>query len=351
MENKSRNYFIDFLKFVFSLIIVLYHSWVFSGAWGNGIFNNGYLAVDFYFIVTGYLLMSSVYNSKDTNLEIGVSTFAFIKNKVSKILPNLLFAFVVGYMLVYGNTGFDLPNLLSDKILGELLQLETLGYGLTINTAWWYVSVMLLVLILFFPIAKKYKKNFTYLIAPLIIFFTLTLVKYNSIIINDPLQTVFLFPNGFYKGLIFISLGAICYEFGSYLKTVKLDKLRKSLLTLFEIISYVFLIYNMQTTIAGNLFIALLFTVNIAITFSNQTYTICLFKSKFWEKLGQFGFIMFLNNCAVRIYMVNKNFEYSYHKSLLIFLVFVIGISLVSYLIVEVGSKKLYKQKQSKTNE
>lgn len=63
-KETNYNYIIDALKFVFSFIIVIYHSWCFSGTWGNGYFQYGFLAVDFYFIVTGYLMMNSINKKK-----------------------------------------------------------------------------------------------------------------------------------------------------------------------------------------------------------------------------------------------------------------------------------------------
>jgi peptidoglycan/LPS O-acetylase OafA/YrhL len=74
----SYNYFIDLLKFIFSVIIVFYHSWIFTGEYGAGFFNHGYLAVDFYFIVTGYLMMQSIAKEKDGNQKISnIDRFEF----------------------------------------------------------------------------------------------------------------------------------------------------------------------------------------------------------------------------------------------------------------------------------
>ena len=58
MKKEGQNYFIDFLRFVFSVGILLYHSWSFTGEFGKGLFNAGYLGVDFFFIVTGYLMIN-----------------------------------------------------------------------------------------------------------------------------------------------------------------------------------------------------------------------------------------------------------------------------------------------------
>ena len=85
--------------------------------------------------------------------------------------------------------------------------------------------------------------------------------------------------------LIFIPLGAICYEISNYIRNFNLS-----------------------------IVIAILFTINIAITFSNQSYIDQIFKSNVWQKLGQFGFIMFLNNCAIRKVLLNRNYGLSYKK-------------------------------------
>ena len=85
---RKQNYFIDFLRFVFSICILFYHSWVFAGEFGNGIFNYGFLAVDFYFIVTGYLMMMSIYKMK-SHTTILNDSFIFMYNKILDFFDKL----------------------------------------------------------------------------------------------------------------------------------------------------------------------------------------------------------------------------------------------------------------------
>lgn len=47
---------IDFWKFVFAIVIFLYHSQKFEVTSGVSFFRRGYLAVEFFFIVSGYLM-------------------------------------------------------------------------------------------------------------------------------------------------------------------------------------------------------------------------------------------------------------------------------------------------------
>lgn len=86
---KKENYFIDFLRFIFSIIILLYHSWSFAGEYGNGIFNSGMFAVDFYFIVTGYLMINSMYK-RERNTNILKDNLDYIFKKWKSLFPSLL---------------------------------------------------------------------------------------------------------------------------------------------------------------------------------------------------------------------------------------------------------------------
>ena len=78
---KEHNYFVDFLRFVFSIGILFYHSWRFTGVFGNGIANSGFLGVDFYFMVTGYLMINSIRNHKKSKDPVLKESFDFIWKK------------------------------------------------------------------------------------------------------------------------------------------------------------------------------------------------------------------------------------------------------------------------------
>ena len=94
MKENNYNYFIDFLKFIFSIIIVIYHAWVFAYSYDVAPFKAGYLAVDFYFIVSVYLMMKSIQKEIVPNKMIGIETMKFIYNKIKKY-------FLIFYLRLY----------------------------------------------------------------------------------------------------------------------------------------------------------------------------------------------------------------------------------------------------------
>ena len=343
MSKVKENYFIDCLKFIFSFCIVFYHSWVFAGGFGNGFFNYGYLAVDFYFVVTGYLMINSINKRKNKDSSQLKSTFDFVYKKFKKLIPALLVTFGIGIVLVYGKTAiFDLKLILSNNLLPELFQLSIFGYGLTINSSWWYISAMLFVIALLYPFAVKDTDNYCKSIAPLIIAFTLALVKFLEININDPVCITFLFRNGLYEALIFIPLGNIAYALASKIKKKKYTKNEKKLLSMFEILLYIILIINLHYFFIDTVLYAVLLTINVSLTFSNVTYAKEIFKKDIWKKLGNYGFYMFLCNVSIRKYIKNRYLIYnlSYKKMFLLFVLMTVVIALFIYILVEIIYKE-----------
>ena len=66
-ELKKENFFIDFIRFLCSIVIMFFHGRSFANVNDTIIFEMGYLAVNFYFILTGFLMMNSLMKSnKDT---------------------------------------------------------------------------------------------------------------------------------------------------------------------------------------------------------------------------------------------------------------------------------------------
>lgn len=337
----ERNYYIDFLKFVFSVIVVVYHSWLFTGIYGNGYFNAGNIVVEFYFIVTGYLFIKSVEKRKnEKNENIGLMNIKYIASKLKNIIPSLIIVFIIGYFITYKDYLTDFKILFSDSTISEFFLSGFLGYGININVGSWYISVMALVLFILYPIAVKYKKMYNYYIAPLIVIFILGLCNFYKIDLLTPHGKNYIMINGVYRGLIFINLGVICYEISNYIKNLKISKLKRILITLFETITYILLILNMHYNFFGYIFVSILFLINVAITFSNQSYSIKLFKSSIFERLGRFGFMMYISNIPVRTFIMNEYRSLPYNKMLLIYMVYVVILSAFCYILTEVILKK-----------
>ena len=97
-RSQKRNGAIDFWKFVFCMIIAIYHGRYMGGSVPYALFKDGgYLAVEFFFLVSGFLMAKSAKRAEETSrLQLGTETAQFIWHKAKIILPYFIFAYIVG---------------------------------------------------------------------------------------------------------------------------------------------------------------------------------------------------------------------------------------------------------------
>ena len=97
MAKSNRNGKIEFLRFLFSVIIVIHHSRYILGD-DQCLFLGGSLAVEFFFLVSGYLMMASIDRisaRKAPGQDLGRETLGFLWRKARAVYPDLLIAWVI----------------------------------------------------------------------------------------------------------------------------------------------------------------------------------------------------------------------------------------------------------------
>ena len=98
MGVKKRNCELDLLRFIFSVIVMFFHGKKMFDSYDGGLFQYGYTAVEFFFVVSGYLMALSA--QKYTGENIAADTFDFMKKKLKTLIPFLLGAFAVSFISV-----------------------------------------------------------------------------------------------------------------------------------------------------------------------------------------------------------------------------------------------------------
>lgn len=229
--SKQHNVTIDFLRFLFSVIVVLHHSRYVLGD-DNCYFLGGSLAVEFFFFVSGYLLLVGADKAGRKNgagyllpggadmagrteaagLEtkgvgagnllpvgldktgkteaagagteangiyagangIGAETLHFILHKIRSFLPEFLIAWWIGFILIgvvrqYGVLDYlkAFGNDFWELTLVKMSGLFTHG----IDGAMWYLSAMLLGMALLYPLLRTKRDLMTHLVCPLLALF------------------------------------------------------------------------------------------------------------------------------------------------------------------------------------
>ena len=191
---KKRNGEIDLLRFLFSIIIVFFH---FNEFYDFGIFARGDIFVEFFFIVTGFLMAKSaekLARSKEqfTQKEIADSTWKFTFNKVKTIfsyyISVVLIQLIVRYVIMRGS---DLRTI----VVGLFRSLPTFTlsfFGLIYvddvsfyvgNT--WFLSAMFIAILILFPLMLKAYDHSVKILFPLLGMFLLGYIytRYGTIVI------------------------------------------------------------------------------------------------------------------------------------------------------------------------
>lgn len=92
----KRNGTIDMMRVVFSIIIVFLHATQ-NFLSGIEIFRIGSLGVDFFFIVSGFLMAQS--SLKYSGKSIGKETWDFLIRKISGFLPEVVIAWFIAFVV------------------------------------------------------------------------------------------------------------------------------------------------------------------------------------------------------------------------------------------------------------
>ncbi|MDR0571315.1 MAG: acyltransferase [Rickettsiales bacterium] len=103
MHIDKRNYSpeIDGLRAISVIFIILYHS-------SSKLFSGGYIGVDIFFVISGYLITNLIYSEIQIN---SFSILNFYERRIRRLLPSLLFMIIIITLLCYK---YCLPRELSE---------------------------------------------------------------------------------------------------------------------------------------------------------------------------------------------------------------------------------------------
>lgn len=354
---KKRNGAIDFWRLVFAVILVVHHShmieinlihpdeeYIFP-------FTLGSLAVEFFLLTSGFLFAKSM-NKRSANDEFSwKNTWTFMKGKLMSFYPAYLICLVLTFIaenatyyichvapfVENASTTENVKNLGIN--FGRMLYEATLlrNFGLDFDRLLdqaWYLSAMLLVMLILYPIYAKNKRRFEYVIAPIIAVGLLGFLFFHGQSLLNPSKRYELFYKyaftykGNVRALAEICLGVVCYRVCEWVKRFDFTKLGRVLLAIVELFGYVFSILCMHTLALANqnqfwhklsqafaaagadiktvdlgydkAFLSLHFVVlfllaiSVTITFSEKSVISPLFNHKIFSLMGQYSLYPYL---------------------------------------------------------
>ena len=298
---KSQNLDIQFFKFVYSCIIVLYH------LTGSTAINckGGYCGVEYFLLTAGLFLFLSFQRGEKTGRQ--YTPGQYLAKRFLRFLPWSTTAFIVAALVerVWINpttslvTWFD--YFASD--IWELLMIKWNGMNnnlLLLNGPAWTLSAMLIVGFLIWTFMYYYKKPFLTLVMPL------TLIVGFGYWMHLPSADTEIWLGvttfGTYRTWLVMCLSLFCIPMAQKLADYPLNKKGKILLTIVEIVIHVVALMVIFTRAQRyhQWLIILLFMMSIAIALSGHSYLVRFFgKSRFVYFLGELSMSIYLMHVSV----------------------------------------------------
>lgn len=295
---QKRNGELDFLKLIFSIIIVSFHSGNFIQS-ENGYFKGGSIAVDFFFIVSGAMMArNAAQKAYEENL--GIDTFEFMKKKILRFMPNIYVAWAIAFVVKHWHC-ISWKQVMKDffSSIWELLFLTNTGtVGYLSNGATWYISAMILIMLLLWPLIRKYKENFFYIIAPLMILFLLGYSYQNFPSLKRPMKWQGLCLRSMIRGTMEICMGCLSFRMAEFMKKTSFTNVAKTLLFAISWLGYGGVIWYSysHTGSKADWILLMILWLSVTITCSEKSIVMPLFSHKLFSWFGSFSFSLYLGH-------------------------------------------------------
>ena len=300
----KRNGKIELFRFIFCMAIMFCHSQYFLSEENvYSIAFRGYLAVEFFFLVSGYLMAQSINKIKDLPItDLGQETWAFIKKKIKSIMPNFLIAFIIAFCLMplyWQKPLIETIYILSQSIF-EITFISMSGLGkYRVNGVDWYISAMLICMMAQYPLARKKYDEYVHVYAPLIAVLVLGYLFQETGSLGDVHARIGFFYKGTIRAFGELALGASLFPIAQYIRSLKLSSFQKGVYTLIEGLCWSAPVFYMFFIHIGGVDYLILFLFSIAVTlaFGHQGLMADYFdRASVFYFLGSFSLDLYLNH-------------------------------------------------------
>lgn len=210
MKNRQ----IQFWRIVFTYIIAFYHL---KNAYKN--YASWYIAVEFFFMVSGYLLANKIATLKALGGLQEVPAWKYTWSKYKKYMPHCIYSFFVAFVINGVYQGWNFGGWISElvKHIPEILLVHmgglNLGNDYPYNSPTWYLSVLLLVGYFTWYFMSKTEKIYVDLICPLSILLIYPYLYRTYGFIGEHWGTDnFILNAALLRGVADINLGILSYK-------------------------------------------------------------------------------------------------------------------------------------------
>lgn len=296
---KTRNGEIDFWKFIFSILVVQFHSSNLTKIKTTP-FVGAAIAVEFFFLVSGYLMAASISRYQEDKIVVGRDSRNFLLHKIRGLCPEIFIAWGIGFAVQHiAKKNVTAGTLVKDLMTGvwDLFFLRESGLdGFKANPAAWYISAMLLAMLVLVPLFLNNRDVFLNVWAPILAIGTLGYLSKNVGDLRGPTDWLGFCYKGWLRAVGELCMGVICWGIVQKIKDVPYSKLARFLLSAVELTCYLGVIaWSYQHKGSKMDFVMLLFfAAGVIVTFSGQGLFSSFFNKPLVYFLGKISFPIYL---------------------------------------------------------
>ncbi len=309
MSKQGKNGRVEFLRFIFALGILFFHIHkrfavdgnISIGIKGIYFFNHGYIGVEFFFLVSGYLLAASAFAKRAVSTElIGTETAQMMWKKIKNVFPYHLFAIILTIIV----NAYFLENTVKGRISyvvdswASVFFLQVFGFDSTwVNKLTWYLDVWLMVTFIFWYFLRCHYEAFVKILCPLLALFVLGYMahEYNSLAGIDGWTGHFY--KCFLRGMSEMALGCSAYSLTRQLNKIEFTKAGKTILAIVELVCYLLVFGYAVTGVDPKYSFPTLFImmIGLILTFSNVNPCHQVFDKPVFGWCGKMSLLIYLN--------------------------------------------------------
>lgn len=309
---KKRNRAVDFFRFLFCCIVFILHFRDYGSFESeNGQFHGGYLAVEFFFIVSGFLMMKKAEACMPKKGEEGKQAFLFLVERYKKLYPYYFLSII---LCIVSKKLTDASFSIKTAILKgfpDIFAVQIFWRPYSINTHFWFVSGLLWASFLVYYLVIKNKDTFVYIIEPISLFLFIGLL-YRHFKHLDLTGENVLWISGI-RAFVEIGLGCFLYSFFKELDKI-IGNQTPFFWTVLEIGLLSIILIIMYRTRRDYKDFIMIFLVGafVLLCFLEKGYLTRALDNKISAFLGSLSYLMYLNqatvtNCA-KLYLPHYEF-------------------------------------------
>ena len=234
----------DSLRFIACMIIVVYHAGINIYGYDTPMcFKSAGLAVEVFFVLSGFLLANSYYKSLNNGMSAPENCKNYFLTRIKRLYPEYIFALLLCLLLI----PLFVRGINTQTFLLNVLMMGGWGGVPNIMDGIWYVVVLFWGGCLCFNLLSLYKDKATFFIFPAISCLCLFYLINNGYTLTGHQMPIEfgLLSRGTIRGLLGITVGIYCFQLCQYIKNLKIE-FKQNLLSfslfVLEIISVVLLI-------------------------------------------------------------------------------------------------------------